>query len=281
MLRRLVLLTWLVLGMLGLGTSGCGDSGSTESNPTNPTIDLFLVNDGSPYTLSRTVSLTVSCSEGVEEIVVSEDPSFAGDAWQQYVEEFEFELSSGDGSKALYACVRDAGERESPTATAGISLAESTTVAGLSPYVPTARYDPQSSDSTTLELWVANATGMVSAVFELSFDPTLLEVTDMEVAGIPGHILSSTGASLIVANDEFDNGIGEVLIGVLAMQDGFQGVTGSGPFARVTFAPLQSLSAATAVEFVTGEWSKIYVYQEGAPPGELDDVLFVDGEVTP
>ncbi|MBM3287963.1 MAG: hypothetical protein FJY88_11530 [Candidatus Eisenbacteria bacterium] len=261
---------------------GCGDDKGTNAD-SPPVLSTLVIAGGSPYTLSRTVTLAVSASDdkGVSEILIAENPSFTGAAWRGYAAQIQFELSSGDGSKTVHAKVRDTGGNESSKLSGTIVLAESAPVAGLSPH-SSARSSAQGSPaSTTLELWIANAVDMYSGVFKLSFDPDLVEVTDIEISEIAGHVLKETGATLYVANDDYDNEAGEVLLAVLPIQDGFAGVPGSGPFARITFLPRGTLASPATVEFVEGEWSRIYRYREDGPPEAMDGVVLIDGWIEP
>ena len=264
-------LTWLFPVFIALSAFGCGPG----PDVTVPTLNQILVNDGSPYTLTRTIIVTASCSdnEGVSAIMISEDPSFADGVWQDFEEEIQFDLSAGDGSKALYVKVKDSSDNESSVVSAEIFMAETTTIVGLSPYAT-------SASSYSLELWIANVTDMYSGVFQLSFDPELVEVDSLAV-DISDHILKTTGASLIVSNRTYDNVTGEVHIGALPQQSGFEGITGGGPFARIFFTPKQTLSANAAVEFVEGEWTALYAVQESGPPAIISNVVFFDGEIEP
>ena len=274
-------IVWLFLVIAALNTVGCSDDPSSEPDTTPPTLDEVLVNEGTPYALARTVTVTASCSdnEGVAAIMISEDADLTDGVWQDYQAEVSFELSAGDGSKVLYAKVKDESGNESTVLSAEVVLAESTTIIGLTPYGS----NHVEQQATTLELWVANVSNMYSGVFQLSFDPELVEVSLLEV-DFSNHILRSTGIPIYVTPVHFNNETGEVKVGAISNDPDpeTEGITGSGPFARITFTPKQSLSSSAAIEFVEGDWTEILVIpQPGLPPIPSNDFLLIDGEIEP
>ncbi len=74
-----------------------------------PTDGQVTILGGRAYTNTRAVSLTLGASDdvGVTAMQVSEDPHFRGAAWRPYATGASFELSTGDGTKTVYARYRD------------------------------------------------------------------------------------------------------------------------------------------------------------------------------
>ncbi|MFH2105483.1 MAG: metallophosphoesterase [Parcubacteria group bacterium] len=65
------------------------------------------VNSGASVTNSRDVTLSFSASETPFQMIISEDQNFSGSAWETYSTTKHFTLSSGDGTKTVYAKFRD------------------------------------------------------------------------------------------------------------------------------------------------------------------------------
>ncbi len=271
----------VILAMLVMA---CGkDNGKGPDNgPERPVIAQVILNDGVSFTLTREITVGAICTDGgtPSAIRISEDPSFGGALWVDYQPEVPFQLSAGDGLKMVHAQVRNAQDDMSGVATAEIVLAEETTVVGLSPVLAGKSGTSEASQPRVLELWVANAQAMYSGRFQLSYDHSRIEVTQVEV-NITGHILSSTGASVVVSDERFDNETGTVRVGALGQMSGFTGITGSGPFARITFSPVGSLSTCVPVVFEHESATGIWVHREGDPPTPQEGVLYVDGHIAP
>lgn len=72
---------------------------------------VFVIDDGSGVTTSRTVTLSIEVNDlsglvGVQ-FVVSEDPNFKDVEWETFVGKRAFVLSQGDGVKVIYVRFRD------------------------------------------------------------------------------------------------------------------------------------------------------------------------------
>lgn len=262
----------------------CGkDNGKGPDNgPERPVIAQLILNDGVSFTLTREITVAAICTDGgtPSAIRISEDPSFGGAVWVDYQPEVPFQLSPGDGLKMVHAQVRNAQDDMSGIATKEIVLAEEMTVVGLSPVLAGKSGTSEASQPRVLELWVANVPAMYSGQFKLAFDPGRIQVTQVEV-NLAGHILGLTGATVLVSDARFDNDTGTVLVGAAGQMSGFTGVTGSGPFARITFAPVGSISTSVPVFFEHESTTGVRVYQEGVPPIPLEGVLYVDGQIAP
>jgi len=84
----------------------------------------ITINEGAAFTPERRVSLALPASDAyrVASMMVSEDPVFAGAAWQDFCATVQWELSAGDGLKTVYARFRDANGWESGPVNASITL---------------------------------------------------------------------------------------------------------------------------------------------------------------
>ncbi len=101
-------------------------SGSWTNSTTLPTVISFSINNGTPSTSSRNVTLNNSCSGSPTDYIASESSSFSGASWQTYSSAPSFTLSSGNGTKTIYFKVKNsAGESTRKENT--ITLSESIT----------------------------------------------------------------------------------------------------------------------------------------------------------
>lgn len=280
--HSVIRLTISCLLPLAILCAGCGTDKSSNPSPSGPQIQSLLLNDGSAYTVTPTVTVSVTCTndESIDSMRISESADLSEVSWQGYADDLTFQLSSGDGLKTVYAQVKDASGNQSETISVDIALAAATTVVGISRCLESPSRDGQSTDAVDLELWVANVTNMYSAVFKLQFDPALASASSVEV-DFPEHILRSEGASLVVSNRSYDNETGTIIVGALPQQSGFEGITGSGPFARITLVPGDLSQTSAVISFVPGEWSTIYATQVEGPPAPIEEVLFIDCTLVP
>ncbi len=234
------------------------------------------INDGDPYTASDTVTLTISSDYDISsgEIRISNSEFFQDVNWVVYQDYLNWVLDPGDGLKNVYAQIRDRkGNISGAMATDDIYLAATSTVVRFEPDPLTL---PVGSDGV-VTLLIEKAQDMASARFVISFDPTNVAVTDLDVAGVSGHILQSTGASIIVLPDtDYDNTVGRIVIGALALQNGFTGVSGDGPFAEIRFRVNTALD--NPVELIIEEF-EIYNYPVQNPPTPAGNVIVFDGSI--
>lgn len=81
------------------------------------------INRGDKTTNDRKVMLTLSSTKGAGEMLVSNDPSFAGAAWRRFEMSIQnWRLTDGDGIKKVYAKFRDASGNISEAVEAVIEL---------------------------------------------------------------------------------------------------------------------------------------------------------------
>jgi hypothetical protein len=259
--------------------SGCGDDGPTPPALDNekPVFGDFIVGSGNVFTISRDVVInsTVSDNSGLGGLQMrcSEDPDFSGVDWVPYDNRLTMTLTSGDGWKQIYGQLRDPSKNISATETAEILLAEHSTIILTEP----AALSISSGESGSMSVKIMNAQDMVSGRFQISFDHNLIEVTNLVVDVGTTHILRTTGATIIVPDQDYENATGRITISAIAQQNGFIGVTGDGPFATITFRAKSNIQTPTPISITAHE---IYNYPAGNPPEALGDVFLFDGSIS-
>lgn len=80
------------------------------------------INGGAAYTATDAVSLGMSTNTTATQMMVSNDAAFTGASWRTYASSTPWTLTSGDGTKRVYAKFRDAVGVESSVTSAAILL---------------------------------------------------------------------------------------------------------------------------------------------------------------
>jgi len=96
-------------------------SSSIILDTTPPTHARILINGGASFTKTSTVHLTLAAEEATE-MLVSNDPAFAGASWMPLADSLSWTLPWGDGEKNIFAKFRDAAGNETATLKAVITL---------------------------------------------------------------------------------------------------------------------------------------------------------------
>ena len=274
MVTRLGLVGILVVGLYIGGCGGDGGGGNGEDD--GPIIESCSLNGGADYTLSRTVTVMVDATDdhGIDhlDLRISCSSSFSGATWVPYQSSSQFELPAGDGTKTVYMQVKDGSDQLSNVPSEVITLAENSTVVHFDP----TPLDLASGETGAVDLEILNAQAMVSGRFDFSFDPSLIEITGLVVDVGTSHILRLTGATIVVSDNDIDNTAGSLVIGALALKDGFEGVTGDGPFAEVTVRAKTTLTSSTQITF---DEYQVYNYVSGNPPELATNVFVFEGEI--
>lgn len=101
-------------------TDSLGYSSTTQSvtftYDSLPPDGSVLINNDGQYTTSNTVTLSLPATDSgtsVQDMMISQDPSFTSASWVGYQASTSYELSSGDGMKTVYAKYRDQAGHES------------------------------------------------------------------------------------------------------------------------------------------------------------------------
>ena len=111
--------------------------------------------------------------------------------------------------------------------------------------VEPARLEARSGETFTVRVMVEGAQDLSGFQFKLTYDPSVVEVEDAEVAGF----LSSTGRVPIPLGPKVDNDGGAIVIGAATFGES-SGPGGSGVLATVTFTAREEGSSALALEDV-------------------------------
>jgi hypothetical protein len=88
--------------------------------------------------------------------------------------------------------------------------------------------------SGTADVVVTNASGLITAKFKVSFNPSVVEVTSIKTSGT-GFIFTDAGVNVNVIENTYDNSSGNLVIGVGGLKQGFTGANGTGKLATITF----------------------------------------------
>lgn len=87
-----------------------------------PRVFGVSINQGSPRTSSRDVTLRMSAASGTDIMRVSNDPGMADAQWEPYQSSRSWTLEAGDGEKTVYVKFRDAADNESAIVSDSIEL---------------------------------------------------------------------------------------------------------------------------------------------------------------
>ena len=130
--------------------------------------------------------------------------------------------------------------------------------------------------SISVEVKVLNAEGLVSARVLITYDADKVEVTGINIAGVENNLFTSTGASIVVSEMDYETP-GTVIFGLLGRKEGFQGVSGDGPIAEISFLA----KVADPTTDLTFEAVELYDYPVANPPVPIADVCFNHGKILP
>lgn len=82
-------------------------NGNLKYASPGPSTPSISVNSGALYTNSQNVTLSLSAQGDPTQMLISENSDFAGASWEAYAASKAFTLSSGNGTKTVYAKFRD------------------------------------------------------------------------------------------------------------------------------------------------------------------------------
>ncbi|MFC1692754.1 cohesin domain-containing protein [Candidatus Latescibacterota bacterium] len=92
----------------------------------------------------------------------------------------------------------------------------------------------EENEEIDVYIWVDDARNLIAARFTISFDPSVVEVTEIQTSGID-FIFLDADANVLEMENSFDNDKGIVVVGIGALKEGFTGANGSGSLASITF----------------------------------------------
>ncbi len=107
-----------------------------------PTAYSIIINDGEEYTGSRAVTLQLSAPVTTALMMIANDPTFTGGAWETYRFNRVWTLTEEDGVKTVYARFRDENGAESPVMSDAIGLDTHAEITGVSLSPQPYRYSP-------------------------------------------------------------------------------------------------------------------------------------------
>jgi hypothetical protein len=87
-----------------------------------PRMFSVTINQGSPKTSSRNVTLRMSASAETEIMQVSNAPDMSDAQWEPYQSSYSWVVLAGDGDKTVYVRFRDAADNESAIVSDDIEL---------------------------------------------------------------------------------------------------------------------------------------------------------------
>ena len=102
------------------------------------------------------------------------------------------------------------------------------------------KFDPplvqiDGTDGTTdVDIVVEDALSLIAARFSISFDPSVVEVTNIGTSG-NGYMFTDAGAQVSVLEGNYDNETGKIVVSIGALKKGFTGATGEGKLTTITF----------------------------------------------
>lgn len=166
----------------GVENSAWSDVWNFWVDRTNPSITSFLINNGAAETTSLGVTLSISASDGGSGVYQICFKNEGGDwsSWESYSTSKSWTLPSGDGTKTVYAKVRDGALNESSQASN--SITKSTEESGPGPGPAPGPSPPADTNPPALTVLEPTATGVSENV--------TVRVSASDPSGIdPGSIL--------------------------------------------------------------------------------------------
>lgn len=124
---------------------------------------------------------------------------------------------------------------------------------------------PGTGQATDIDVVVENAIGLITARFTISFNSSLLEVTNIETSG-NGFIFRDAGAIINSLESSYDNTKGIIIVGVGGIKKGFIGAYGDGILATITFT--SKSTGSDSLSFVDSEPNDTFMSQYSTSSSE-------------
>jgi hypothetical protein len=184
----------LVACLVSGGGSGGGIYTSTVTDTTPPTNTSIVIAAGATTASTTAVTLTLGATDAAQ-MMISNDASFTGGAWETYATSKAWTLTAGNGTKTVYAKFRDSALNASTTVSDTIVFGTETTtttttttptttptVSGLNlPY----------ANATTPQEIAANRTALINYIITL-IQARQTTTTTTAVIGIPSGFQFTT-----------------------------------------------------------------------------------------
>jgi len=146
---------------------------------TAPTSNSVAINSGATYSTSRSVTLTLS-STGASQMMISENSDFTGASWETYSTSKSFNLSSGDGTKTVYAKFKD--ESGNTSSSVSDSIVLDTVAPSLGSFITPRDYTKDDNKPT---LTFKKATDSTSGISSYSVSLDSGKNKNYSTSGIP------------------------------------------------------------------------------------------------
>ncbi len=196
--------------------AACTIPSAAPPGDTSPPTGTVLINNDDSYTVSTSVTLTLSAADdeaaGVTQMRVSNAADFAGAGWQSFAASLAWTLTDGDGPKTVYAAFRDAAGN--PSQVSSDSIALDTTLPGPPDPPDLAVEDDtglDNSDNLTRQTSGLTFSGTVEP--DVTGGPSLDTTADLLLDGEAVGDASRFGFSVAPAGDVDRDGYGDLLIG--------------------------------------------------------------------
>jgi len=161
-----------------------------------PTSNSISINSSSIYSNSRTTTLTLS-STGTSQMMISENSDFTGASWETYSTSKSFDLSSGDGTKTVYAKFKD--ESGNTSSSISDSIVLDTVAPSLGSFISPRDY---TKDDTKPTLTFKKSTDSTSGISSYSVSLDSGKNKSYSTSGIPATG-DTTKSSYLYKDDSY------------------------------------------------------------------------------
>jgi hypothetical protein len=128
-------------------------------------------------------------------------------------------------------------------------------------FEPSSMVNPGTGNTLSVDIMVNGAINLIASRFRVTYDPTVLEVSDVSVSGW-NYLFEEAGATVNEVERFIDNTAGVCSIGIGGIGKGFTGATGDGALASIVFTA--KTAGATTLEFsTTGDNTIMSLYSPG------------------
>jgi len=110
--------------------------------------------------------------------------------------------------------------------------------------------------TTDVDVVVEEALSLIAARFSVSYDPSVIEVTNIKTSG-NGYMFTDAGTQVSVLEGNYDNETGKIIVSIGALKKGFTGVVGEGKLATITFKSKKNDS--TDLKFISLKPTDIFM----------------------
>ena len=147
---------------------------------TAPTSNSVAINSGATYSTSRSVTTLTLSSTGASQMMISEDSGFSEASWETYSTSKSFNLSSGDGTKTVYAKFKD--ESGNTSSSVSDSIVLDTVAPSLGSFITPRDYTKDDNKPT---LTFKKATDSTSGISSYSVSLDSGKNKNYSTSGIP------------------------------------------------------------------------------------------------